>query len=100
MASRCLELLALPPSESDPSQVGLSLSLAAKHCAENTRQARPSLILDIGCGSGLSGEVLEDEGHIWCGVDISGHMLGRSHLLFLTFLVLLLMPPYRGRTRA
>lgn len=44
----------------------------------------PSLILDIGCGSGLSGEILsqpEDEGtpggpHIWVGMDISGSMLG------------------------
>lgn len=34
------------------------------------------LILDIGCGSGLSGSVLEDNGHIWVGVDISKAMLG------------------------
>lgn len=33
------------------------------------------LILDIGCGSGLSGEVLEEEGHIWVGMDISKSML-------------------------
>jgi 18S rRNA (guanine1575-N7)-methyltransferase len=41
----------------------------------------PSLILDIGCGSGLSGEILssveENEGgpHMWVGMDISGSML-------------------------
>eukprot|EP00771_Trimastix_marina_P003944 gnl/Trimastix_PCT/661.p1 GENE.gnl/Trimastix_PCT/661~~gnl/Trimastix_PCT/661.p1 ORF type:complete len:280 (+),score=48.70 gnl/Trimastix_PCT/661:44-883(+) len=35
----------------------------------------PSLILDIGCGSGLSGEVLTEEGHDWLGCDISPHML-------------------------
>ncbi|KAL2021361.1 hypothetical protein VTK56DRAFT_7226 [Thermocarpiscus australiensis] len=41
----------------------------------------PSLILDIGCGSGLSGEILssvpEDEGgpHVWVGMDISASML-------------------------
>ncbi|XP_014087813.1 18S rRNA (guanine-N(7))-methyltransferase [Bactrocera oleae] len=33
------------------------------------------LILDIGCGSGLSGSVLEDNDHIWVGVDISKSML-------------------------
>ncbi|KAF2644156.1 S-adenosyl-L-methionine-dependent methyltransferase [Massarina eburnea CBS 473.64] len=44
----------------------------------------PSLILDVGCGSGLSGEILSqtaDEGtpggpHIWIGFDISSSMLG------------------------
>lgn len=35
----------------------------------------PSMLLDIGCGSGLSGEVLSDNGHVWVGVDISKHML-------------------------
>jgi 18S rRNA (guanine1575-N7)-methyltransferase len=40
----------------------------------------PSLILDIGCGSGLSGEILSavppPEGpHIWVGMDISASML-------------------------
>ncbi|SCU78080.1 LANO_0A02036g1_1 [Lachancea nothofagi CBS 11611] len=34
-----------------------------------------SFVLDIGCGSGLSGEILSEEGHIWCGVDISPSML-------------------------
>ncbi|OIW34638.1 S-adenosyl-L-methionine-dependent methyltransferase [Coniochaeta ligniaria NRRL 30616] len=41
----------------------------------------PSLILDVGCGSGLSGEILssveEEEGgpHMWVGMDISASML-------------------------
>ncbi|KAI4220159.1 MAG: hypothetical protein L6R36_007822 [Xanthoria steineri] len=41
----------------------------------------PSLILDIGCGSGLSGEILSsvspvDGGpHLWVGIDISASML-------------------------
>ena len=44
----------------------------------------PSLILDVGCGSGLSGEILSQsdaEGtpggpHVWVGFDISSSMLG------------------------
>ncbi|XP_017789434.1 PREDICTED: probable 18S rRNA (guanine-N(7))-methyltransferase [Habropoda laboriosa] len=37
---------------------------------------RTFLLLDIGCGSGLSGNVIEEYGHIWTGVDISWAMLG------------------------
>lgn len=33
------------------------------------------LILDIGCGSGLSGQSLSENGHMWVGVDISRDML-------------------------
>ncbi|OXU24326.1 hypothetical protein TSAR_005837 [Trichomalopsis sarcophagae] len=32
-------------------------------------------LLDIGCGSGLSGTVLEENGHCWVGMDISTSML-------------------------
>jgi len=51
MSERAIELLVLPEDE-------------------------PSFILDIGCGSGLSGSVLEDNGHYWVGIDISTAMLG------------------------
>ncbi|CAH4027707.1 probable 18S rRNA (guanine-N(7))-methyltransferase [Pieris brassicae] len=50
MTERCIELLLLP---------------------EDT----PCLLLDIGCGSGLSGTVLEENGHMWIGMDISQAML-------------------------
>lgn len=51
MCERAIELLLLPDDEA-------------------------CLLLDIGCGSGLSGSVLEDYGHTWIGVDISSAMLG------------------------
>lgn len=44
----------------------------------------PSFILDLGCGSGLSGEILssvpEEEGgpHVWVGMDISSSMLANA----------------------
>lgn len=50
MCERAIELLALPDDE-------------------------PRFILDIGCGSGLSGSVLEDQGHVWIGMDIAQAML-------------------------
>ncbi|AQZ18206.1 BUD23 (YCR047C) [Zygosaccharomyces parabailii] len=49
MTLRALELLNIPPN---------------------------SFVLDIGCGSGLSGEILTEEyNHVWCGLDISPSML-------------------------
>lgn len=51
MTDRALELLQLPPGES-------------------------CYLLDIGCGSGLSGEILDEDGHVWVGVDIAPSMLG------------------------
>jgi len=50
MTLRALEILGLPEDE-------------------------PSYLLDIGCGSGLSGEVLTEQGHYWVGYDISSAML-------------------------
>src|SRR5690349_4990285 len=41
----------------------------------NLPEGYPGFILDVGCGSGLSGEVLEEEGHVWVGFDIAPAML-------------------------
>ncbi|GAA5871272.1 hypothetical protein JCM8547_007239 [Rhodosporidiobolus lusitaniae] len=57
MTYRCLELLDLPMSSADD------------------EMPRPSFLLDIGAGSGLSGEILSEEGHQWVGMDVSGGML-------------------------
>jgi len=35
----------------------------------------PRLVLDLGCGSGLSGEVIGEQGHVWVGCDLSENML-------------------------
>lgn len=32
-------------------------------------------VLDIGCGSGLSGQILSEHGHVWVGCDVSRDML-------------------------
>lgn len=40
----------------------------------------PCCLLDVGCGSGLSGSVLEDQGHFWVGMDISQSMLGTRQI--------------------
>uniref|UniRef100_A0A7S3C4T1 18S rRNA (Guanine-N(7))-methyltransferase n=1 Tax=Prasinoderma singulare TaxID=676789 RepID=A0A7S3C4T1_9VIRI len=51
LTSRAIELLALP------------------------EDGRRKLLLDVGCGSGLSGEHISEEGHAWVGTDISKDML-------------------------
>ncbi|KAM3855146.1 18S rRNA (guanine-N(7))-methyltransferase isoform 2-T2 [Vipera latastei] len=35
----------------------------------------PCFLLDVGCGSGLSGDYISEEGHCWVGMDISPAML-------------------------
>jgi len=44
-------------------------------CADGDNEGQPRLVLDVGCGSGLSGQVLEEKGHVWIGCDISRDML-------------------------
>lgn len=41
----------------------------------NLPAGEEQFILDVGCGSGLSGVALEEAGHAWVGVDISKDML-------------------------
>ena len=36
------------------------------------------LLLDVGCGSGLSGECITEAGHQWIGCDISRDMLQQA----------------------
>lgn len=53
LSERCVELLALP--------------------AETE-----GLILDVGCGTGISGDILSRHGHHWVGMDISEAMLAEA----------------------
>ncbi|GMR39996.1 hypothetical protein PMAYCL1PPCAC_10191 [Pristionchus mayeri] len=50
MAERAIELLALP-------------------------EDKVGYLLDLGCGSGISGDVISAHGHVWVGVDVSLPML-------------------------
>jgi 18S rRNA (guanine1575-N7)-methyltransferase len=45
----------------------------------NLPSEEPAFLLDIGCGSGLSGEILDEQGYMWAGVDIAPSMLGESY---------------------
>ncbi|POY70407.1 hypothetical protein BMF94_6582 [Rhodotorula taiwanensis] len=69
MTYRCLELLDLPAADSAMDQDDDDGD------DEEHVRARPSYLLDIGAGSGLSGEILTEEGHQWVGMDVSGGML-------------------------
>ncbi|AIN97742.2 methyltransferase-like protein [Leishmania panamensis] len=59
MTLRALELLNLPKDD--------ATTATGVNCS--------ALLLDIGSGSGLSGDVLTEQGHVWIGVDISCDML-------------------------
>lgn len=44
----------------------------------NLNKDEPHFILDVGCGSGLSGEILTEEGYNWLGMDIAPSMLASA----------------------
>ncbi|KAA6429391.1 MAG: hypothetical protein FRX49_00785 [Trebouxia sp. A1-2] len=55
------------------SQLQEELTVAALQLLDLT--AAPQFLLDLGCGSGMSGAVLTKNGHAWIGCDISSDML-------------------------
>jgi len=93
MTYRCLELLDLPAAASTSSPATTKPTRMLDEDGEEDIEqdydeeeeeeeedgeevrARPSFLLDIGAGSGLSGEILTEEGHEWVGMDVSGGML-------------------------
>ena len=46
-------------------------------------------MIDVGCGSGLSGETISENGHHWIGLDISASMPS-----MLCFEILFVIPIY------
>jgi 18S rRNA (guanine1575-N7)-methyltransferase len=102
MAERCLELINIPfnrekveepdddfdeedidssseESEEEPEQLdnnsGLEEEADGGDHELTPLVGAPLFILDIGCGSGLSGELITKYGHMWWGLDISENML-------------------------
>lgn len=53
-------------------------------------EKRPYYILDLGCGSGLSGSVLEEQGHNWVGLDISSSMLCACNIKYVIPILIVL----------
>jgi 18S rRNA (guanine1575-N7)-methyltransferase len=47
----------------------------AERAIELLNLEQNSFVMDIGCGSGISGEVLTENNYIWEGIDISRDML-------------------------
>ena len=70
MAERALELLALP-EEKLAFLLDIGLQLIPFSLFTTALAVLP------GCGTGISGGVLADNGHCWVGMDISKHMLSK-----------------------
>lgn len=80
MKTKChisLSIFIFPPSSFHSSRIIEIQVEMAERALEllNLAEDDPCIILDIGCGSGLSGSVLEDNDHVWVGIDISKSML-------------------------
>lgn len=52
-----------------------SMTIRAIELLELKEKDGPQLILDLGCGSGLSSQCIEESGHRWIGLDISEAMI-------------------------
>lgn len=53
-----------------------SLTARALELLNLPKDGKRRLLLDLGCGSGLSGDAITDSGNEWVGMDISPAMLG------------------------
>jgi 18S rRNA (guanine1575-N7)-methyltransferase len=68
-------------SEASKYDTNARMATTQRHLADRALQllelpsGQPSLLLDVGCGTGYSGRPLERAGHTWIGTDVSEHML-------------------------
>merc|ERR1712165_591909 len=74
LTDRAIELLGLPTLDQTVNSSDSNDEMSDDDEPKIT-QSDPKLILDIGCGSGLSGEILANHGRTWFGCDISQSML-------------------------
>uniref|UniRef100_A0A3Q3WN37 18S rRNA (guanine-N(7))-methyltransferase n=1 Tax=Mola mola TaxID=94237 RepID=A0A3Q3WN37_MOLML len=72
MASSCRR----PEHSAPPELVSIQTQMSERAVELlNLPEGQPCFLLDVGCGSGLSGDYLSEEGHYWVGIDISTAML-------------------------
>lgn len=82
MAERAFDLLGLARGEEtmeENSSCEMSdddfKDISSSGESDTREEFSPKIILDLGCGSGLSAQVIEDAGHVCIGSDISPSML-------------------------
>jgi len=75
LTQRCIEMANIPMLDSGKERPDSESDDMNDSEDEGEYQMDPKMVLDIGCGSGLSGEILSEHGHSWIGCDISKSML-------------------------
>ena len=80
LTTRCIEMCGIPMLNldnvgSEDEEEENEDEMGDGSASRGPIQMNPKMVLDIGCGSGLSGEQLTKHGHMWVGADISTSML-------------------------
>jgi len=75
LTARCIEMCGIPRLDLTEDSGQDSEDEMGDGNSSMPVQLNPKMVLDIGCGSGLSGEQLTKHGHMWVGTDISKSML-------------------------
>ncbi|PWA59220.1 Methyltransferase type 11 [Artemisia annua] len=75
LSERALELLALPDDDVPRLLLDIESGTTTKCQGTEPPHKRSRVQISLGCGSGLSGETISENGHQWIGLDISRSML-------------------------